>query len=616
MLSEIVHRGPDGLNAYVDVGAGIAMGHVRLAINDLGPTGTQPLESVDTQLIVTVSGEIYGFKAQRAELAARGEAFRSKSDSEIILALYRRHGLDFVNYLRGDFAIALFDRSRNRLVLVRDRFGVRPLFVYQNERVVAWGSEVKALLAHPAVPRRLSRPDAVNQLVQVMVPGTSAFEGVRSLKPGQLIVVDRNERALTTRDVQYWDLEFPVEGDYEHCNDPEPHIKRVRDAVIESLVLRMEADVPVAFYLSGGLDSSGLLGLAAQSMQSAPRAFTIGFADSSYDESALAAAVAQYSKADLVTVPIGGDDLSAEWFQQAVWHCERTFYNSLGIAKMHLSRHVAKAGVRAVISGEGADELFAGYPFFQLDRGELDEIGRSDARDELMVGAILPAQTERHPGFEAKCGFTPGWIHTWISAWRRVRPLLDDGLKKELSGYDPIAAVADSLDDKMIQGRSRLDISQYSWIKTMLDGQILSWGGDRVDMANAVESRPVFLDHDVAAAAAAVPPKFRIRSGREKWILREALRGVLPDDVYQRRKFAFMAPPAHRSEQGVALLKEMIDMHLSRDQIAAVGICDPDRTSLFLREALQPTSQANANEADKICSHLLGLHLIHEQFIR
>ncbi|HEV2778233.1 MAG TPA: asparagine synthase (glutamine-hydrolyzing) [Actinophytocola sp.] len=613
MLSRQAHRGPDGRGQLVDPAAGVAMGQVRLAINDLSPTGAQPLSSADRRQVVTVVGEIYDFQRMRARLTAHGERFATKSDSELVLALYRRHGLGFVEHLRGEFAIALFDRTTNRLVLVRDRFGVRPLYYHATPRLVAWASEAKALLSHPGVPRRLCRRAAVNQLVQVMVPGTSAFETVNSVPAGHVVVVDRGRRGLVARGHRYWDMRFPP-ADGRGRSDPDECREAIRDVVVDALAVRTAADVPVGVYLSGGMDSGGLLGLAVSLRQDRPRVFTLGFADPAYDESGIAKRVAGDADVELTTRHITDDDLYGDNYVKGVWHSERTFYNTLGIAKMQLSAFARAQGTRAVISGEGADELFAGYPAFAIDQGSAAV--RNAEADNLFAGAILPTRAYRHPAFERICGFTPGWVQPWVSTWERVRPLLAAGLSAELGDYDPLAAVAESLDRTMIEGRQRLDVAQYTWIKTMLDGQILSWGGDRVDMANAVESRPVFLDHRVAEVAARIPPELRIRNGREKWVLREALRFVLPDYLYRRRKFAFMAPPAHRTGDRSRELMRLARHYLTTRRIEEAGLVDPQRTHEFLDSATRPQDNASGNEIDKVCNHLLGLHILHDLFIR
>lgn len=611
MTGAIGHRGPDGPGAVVRPESGLAMGHVRLAINDLSPGGKQPLATADGEVMATVAGEIYGFARMRAELTALGEAFHSKSDSELVLALYRRYGLDFVNHLRGEYAIALADFTRDRLVLVRDRFGVRPLSFHVGPAMFGWASEAKALLEHPAVPRRLSRTAAVNQLIQVMVPGSTAFDGIESVRPGHLVVVDRDKDRFRVRTHCYWDLDFPPHGDWDDL-EPEQHVDAVRSAISDAVAVRIQADVPVGQYLSGGMDSGAILGIASAVAQTSPQAFTIGFDDPVYDEADVAAKVAEHNGAQLVQRRIEAGELYGDNYVRAVWHSERTFYNTLGVAKMLLSQATSAAGFRAVLSGEGADELFAGYPAFAIDHVS----SQLNPADVVFVGAILPTQPQRHPGFERVMGFTPGWVQPWVSAWHQVKPLLADGLLDDLGGYDPLEAVAQSLDAGKLENRGRLDQAQYSWIKTMLDGQILSWGGDRVDMSHAVETRPALLDHHVAETAARVPPGLRIREGTEKWVLREALRHAMPDFLYRKRKFAFMAPPAHRSVSQSERLSRLTTKYLTSDRIAEAGICSPERTRRFLAEVPSGADrQAAANEHDKIHNHLLGLHILHDLFV-
>lgn len=387
MLNSLAHRGPDGPGVRLLFEAGVAMGHVRLAINDLGTQASQPQVSGDGNIIATITGELYGFRRIRAELAAQGEEFVSKSDSELVVALYRRHGLDFVHYLRGEFAVALVDLHRGRLVLARDRFGVRPLFFHVGTDMFAWASEAKALLTHPAIPCRLSRAAAVNQLVQVMVPGTTAFESIESVQPGQMVVIHRAGGQFCVRAHHYWDLNFPHQDEWDAL-EPEAHVEAVRKVVTDALMVRLEADVPIGYYLSGGMDSGALLGLAEALSQTASSAFTIAFNDRAYDESAIAAKVAAHAGVDLTVRHVTDDELYDEHYVRAVWHCERTFYNTLGIAKMQLSATAHEHGFRAVISGEGADELFGGYPAFALDHPVLQPY----AADKLFIGAILPSR--------------------------------------------------------------------------------------------------------------------------------------------------------------------------------------------------------------------------------
>ncbi len=622
MMHRLHHRGPDGVGRHLDPQRGLAMGHTRLSIIDLD-TGAQPLSLPDAGLVLTVNGEFYDFKPIRARLACDGERFRCKSDSEIALHLYRRDGLDFVHRLRGEFACALFDEKRERLVLVRDRFGIKPLYYRVAEGAFFWGSEVKSILAHPDVPARLDRRALLNQLMHTMVPGTTAFEGIRALRPGHMLIVSRENDGWRIEERCYWDMTFPHADDYDADPNPDDYVLGVRDRMIDAVRVRLEADVPVGCYLSGGIDSCSILGVATAMRQDPVKAFTIGFDASAFDETEIAREMAESVGADQDVLRLGAAELYGDAYRKTLWHAERTFYNTLGVAKYHMSRHVRDAGYKVVVTGEGSDELFAGYAQFKRDlflhgvpeaerEARAAELAASNA---VFEGSILPERSTSHPAMDALCGFTPSWIQPWLLALERARPLLSDDAASEIGDYDPVSAIAETLDASRLEGRHPLDKAQYTWIKTMLEGQILTWGGDRVDMGNSVESRPAFLDHHVAEYAATIPPQLRVRDGVEKWVLREAMRGVLPERLYKREKFAFMAPPAHVDDAKAQAVQRMIDRHLARDAIEAAGLFDPDRVAAFLAERTTTTASADSVRNDVLLNHLLCMQLLHESFV-
>lgn len=621
MMDRLRHRGPDGQGRHVDRENGLAMGHTRLTINDLH-TGDQPLSSTDGRFILTVNGEFYDFKKYRSLAMAEGARYRCKSDSEIALTLYRKHGLDFMSHLRGEFAFALYDRDEDTLILARDRFGIRPLFYHLDGDRLTYGSEIKALLAHPAIPAEIDPQAALNQLMQVMVPGTSLFKGIRALEPGRLLIVRRRKGRFEIHEHTYWDLDFPAAVDHEDPGEPQHHIERIREKLIESIVLRLEADVPVGCYLSGGIDSCCILGLATGAMQSPVKAFTISFDDADYDESAIAREMAESMQADQEVIHLKAADLYGENFRQTVYHAERTFYNTLGVAKMLMSRRVRECGYKSVITGEGSDELFAGYPALKRDMflhglspQESEDLHRQlKESNRLFTGSILSDREYRHPAFDDLCGFTPSWIQPWMATLEIARPLLAPSLREELEGYDPVAAIAGRIDPAALRGRHPLDRSQYTWAKTQLEGQILNWGGDRVDMANSMESRPAFLDHHLAEAAVRVPPKLRIRGNIEKWVLREAVRGVLPDILYKREKFAFMAPPAHTDTAKQEQVNELVRSHLDPDAVAAAGLLDPPAVKAFLEGYRSDTDCVSLTRKDTLLNHLLCLQILHGQY--
>ncbi|MBT8043467.1 MAG: asparagine synthase C-terminal domain-containing protein, partial [Verrucomicrobiae bacterium] len=309
-----------------------------------------------------------------------------------------------------------------------------------------------------------------------------------------------------------------------------------------------------------------------------------------------------------------------------VWHCERTFYNTLGVAKNLMSKRVWDSGYRCVITGEGADELFAGYPALKRDMflhglsHETEEVRADYQRalertNKLFKGAILAEKQRSHSTWEKLCGFTPSWIQPWMDTLDLARPLLSDDMLEDLKDYDPIDEIASRIDASMVEDRHPLDVAQYTWSKCQLEGQILNWGGDRVDMANSMESRPAFLDHHLAAAAVDVPPSLRIKGNTEKHILREAVKGVLPEVLYKREKFAFMAPPAHTDDAKMKRVNELIGEFLSPTTIADAGICSPDRVDRFIADYHNDRDPVSLVRKDTLLNHLITLHILHRQFV-
>jgi len=619
-IESLEHRGPDGWGEHVDPGEGLAMGHTRLSIIDLSG-GHQPLHAPDGDAVLTVNGEFYDYKTLRTGLITEGARFATKSDSEVALHLYRRHGLDFVHFLRGEFAFALHDARKDRLILVRDRFGIKPLYVHLRPDRVHWGSEVKSLLPQPGVPRRLDHRAALNQLMHVMVPGTTAFEGIEQVRPGHMLVIQRRPEGFDVKDLQWWDMDFPAAEEHRHGPSEEECIQEVRERLIDAVRVRLEADVPVGCYLSGGIDSCSMLGLATPLQQSPVKAFTISFDHDDYDEAAIAREMAASVGADHEVMELKAEDLYGESYVTTVRHAERTFYNTLGVAKWHMSRRVRELGYKSVVTGEGSDELFGGYPFFKRDHflHGLKDLGQGAGvagNNAVFKGSIVSEQSASHPAFDQLVGFTPSWIQPWILTLELARPLLSGSVRSELEGYDPVAAVAGTLDPGRLAGRHPLDRSQYTWIKTMLEGQILTWGGDRVDMANSMESRPAFLDHRLADFTRLLPPAVRIKDGVEKWVLREAMKGVLPRVLYERQKFAFMAPPSHTDPRKRAAVEKIIHERLSPERIDAAGLFSPDRVDGFLQ--LWRRSEGDDETAwrrDIVLNHVLGLQILHQELV-
>ena len=619
------HRGPDGFGwKTLD---GIGMSHARLSIIDLdADRGRQPFASQDGRYLLAQNGEFYDYRRIRAELSARGARFVTKSDSEIVLHLAPRVGVEaMLPQLRGEFAFALYDREKDVLTLIRDRFGVKPLYYTLAGDTLVFGSELKVLFAHPEVPRRFDPAGLYHQLMQAIVPGTTAFEGIRQVPPGHAIHVRRRSGRLEIEEQRYWDMAFPESGGHARLSDDEC-IEAVRSELLEAVQHRLEADVPVGCYLSGGIDSCSILGLASAAQQSPVKAFTIGFDNEAYDETPIAREMAEAVGADQDVLRLNATHLY-DHFEETLWHTERTIYNTLAVAKLLMSRHVRDAHYKVVITGEGSDELFAGYPAFRNDLflHGLEHLPEAERREweealheknALFKGAMLAENTLDDPALTERIGFTPACLQPWLAASEHVPGLLHPDMAARLTGYEPGRALAEALDRDALRDRHPLDRAQYVWIKTMLEGQILTWGGDRVDMANSMEARPAFLDHHLAELAAKLPPSVRIKDRTEKWVLREAMKGLLPRVLYEREKFAFMAPPAHTDPAKWAAMRGLAEHHLSANAIESAGLLSRDGVAaLFALHDATDTTAATRNTLDAIFNHLIGVQVLHEHFI-
>ena len=626
------HRGPDGFGYRVIDTAGVGFCHARLSIIDLNESrARQPFLSDRNgsggRILMAHNGEFYDFQRIRADLTARGVRFSSKSDSEILLQLYQQQGLEAtLPQLRGEFAFAIYDEADDALHLVRDRFGIKPQYWSLTPQGLVFGSELKVLFAHPAVERRFTAEGLFHQLMQTMVPGTTAFAGVHQVPPGHGITVKREGGQLSVSQWKYWDLNFPRQGERDRGLSETDHIDAVRAALLEAVELRMVADVPVGCYLSGGIDSCSILGLASAVSQTPVKAFTIGFDDARYDESAIAKEMADATGAEQDLMRLSGKELYG-WMERTLWHTERTIYNTLAVAKFLMSRHVNAVNYKVVMTGEGSDELFGGYPAFRRDMflHGLEDLPAEERQtwedllqqsNALVQGAMLAADQVDDPHLDAVVGFTPSCLQPWLACAPLVPGLLASHHREALEDYSPGRAIADTLDRDQLDGRHALDKAQYVWIKTMLEGQILTWGGDRVDMANSMEARPAFLDHHLAATAVQVPPELRIKGKTEKHVLREAMAGLLPEVLYRREKFAFMAPPAHTEPEKWAQMQQLAAEYLSDEAIEAAGLLSAAGVrALFARHEDPATSDSDRVQMDALINHLLGVQMLHRLFI-
>jgi asparagine synthase (glutamine-hydrolysing) len=541
-LGALGHRGPDGAGTWACGAGRAALGHARLAVVDPAG-GAQPVASEDGLVVAVVNGEFYDFEALRCDLEGRGHRFRTGGDSEALVHLYEERGPDCLEALRGEFAFLLWDARARLLFAACDRFGVRPLCYAEHGGALWFASEAKALFAAgvPAAWDETSLAQAAQ--MQYPAPGRTLFRGVRALEPGHLLVASGG----AARARAYWDLDYPLAGERPAPADGEA-AEAVRAALVDAVRVRLRADVPVAFQLSGGLDSGAVVAIAAGLGRATPPCFTVGFDDAAYDERSRAAELAAHVGAEVRVVEAPAAAL-VDAFGPAVEHGEGLAVNGHVAAKFLLSRAVRAAGYKVVLTGEGADEVFAGYAHLRHDHwaqgaGAAEALARLAADNGASAGLMLPDG----PGLPldavgARLGFVPAWLEAKASLGRRVASLLAGG-GRALEGFDAYRHLLAGVDvGGQLRGRERAHQSLYLWTKTALGGYILRTLGDGMEMAHGVEGRPPFLDHRLFEVARALPVGAKIRAGVEKHVLRAAVGPLLPQSTRARPKHPFLAPP-------------------------------------------------------------------------
>ncbi len=546
MLDTLHHRGPDALGSWT--APGIGLGHARLSIIDLA-TGQQPLANEDGTVQVVFNGEIFNYRELRADLVAHGHRFATASDTEVLVHAYEERGLAFVDDLVGQFAIALWDAPRRRLILARDRVGVRPLFWARVGDRIAFASEVKALFRLPWVPRAMDLRGVAESLTfwGPLAPRTP-FQGISQLPPGHLLVVEAGGEPVVTR---YWDWPFPEEPPR-----PRPAAEvdeELRARLSDAVALRLRADVEVAAYVSGGLDSSIIATLARRQGQPL-RTFSIRFEDAEFDEGPYQDAVVSALGTDHDAALCRTEDVAAA-FPRMLWHVEAPVVRAAPVPLMLLAERVRSQGIKVVLTGEGADEVFAGYDLFKEAR--LRRFGAThpgSSLPERLLGrlygwaktspvrapAFARAFFGQHDGDVGRLSY--GHLPRWTSTARTLR-FLSPTAREALTDFDPVAELEARLPASVARLQP-LDRDQYLEAHTLLTGYLLAAQGDRVAMAHSVEGRTPFLDHRVIAFACGLPAQERLKGLDEKHVLKRAFGDLLPRAVTERTKQPYRAPDA------------------------------------------------------------------------
>lgn len=562
----IVHRGPDDEGFFVSNNNRAGLGHRRLSIIDLN-TGHQPLSSQDGKIIAVVNGELYGYQEIRSDLIAKGYKFKTNSDSEIIVHLYKEYGTNCLQYLRGEFAFIIWDEIKQQLFAARDRFGIKPLCYTQTEEGCFLASEAKAIFAMGIKAEWDDYAFFHSANMQYTPQDRTLFKNIYQLKPGHALIAKTN--GLET--FKYWDMSYPTQDNLRQFSNEQEAIDEFSSLFEEAVSLRLQSDVPLCFQLSGGIDSAAVLGVASKLMSSPAHAFTVSFEHDIYDEFYLAEEMAKQAGALFHPVKVTQEDIVKE-MSNAVYHGEGMAINGHITAKYLLNKQIKNAGFKVSLTGEGSDEILAGYPHLRQDlfrtenNGDLDNVDKTNlvsAGVQIAFGDRLSTKAVKE-----QLGFTPAFLEAKASMGLRMMSILSDEFINQNCNIDIYKDFinATPVKDELL-GRHPVQQSSWLWTKTALANYILRTLGDGMEMSSSIEGRVPFLDHKLFEFTRMLPMNFKIKNGIEKYILREAVKSRVTETIYKRQKHPFMAPP-------VSKFSNPLLMDFIRDTINSVSFAN------------------------------------------
>jgi asparagine synthase (glutamine-hydrolysing) len=586
-LESLRHRGPDGHGTWRNARGDVLLGHTRLSIID-PEGGRQPLVNEQGDVAVVVNGEFYDYERAMRELTARGHRFRTRSDSEILVHLYEEHGLDAVQYLRGEFAYVVWDESRSRLVAGRDRFGVKPLFYSVINGELWMASEAKALFA-AGLAAEWDEVALYQSLFLIQEAGRSLFAGVEQVPAGHQLVFESGR----VRTIPYWDLDYPAIADIEPVDEDEA-LGAFRGALDDAVRVRLRADTRVCYFLSGGIDSSSVVALASRRWSSPGRTFTVRFCDPAYDEGEQARETATNVGAVFTPIDLSNEAL-ADAYPEAVAQAE-SIGNLHAAARYLQCRAVRQAGYKVALTGDGADEVLAGYAHYA------DDATGASARD--LPAALRPMQ--------ARLGHVPQWTRMLAVERSIFNLLLARDYRERMRSRQPYAECLDSLDwAGQMEGRDPLHQSLYLWSKTMLPNYVLV--AERLEMAFAVETRPPFLDHLLFDVIRRLQPSLLVRHRQGKNALRQVARTLVGESILTQAKHPFAAPP-QLSCPG-SPLRQRVDQTFREGGLRALPFFDAPAV-LALWEELPGMAASQRFAVESILLMIFCACVLHERYVR
>jgi asparagine synthase (glutamine-hydrolysing) len=562
MGATLTHRGPDDAGRFVHQNVGLAFR--RLAIIDL-EGGNQPICNEDSSLVLMCNGEIFNYRELRSQLLARGHQFRTNCDVEVIVHLYEEYGTGCLDKLNGQFAFVIYDKENDSLFLARDHFGINPLFYTESNGVFIFASEIKAILECPSVEREvdLTALDQILSFPGVVSPRTM-FKNVSSLPGGHFITVKNGDLQIS----RYWDLDYPREGEISYDKSESYYVENLRAILEQSVKYRLQADVPVGLYLSGGLDSSIITSLARQFSDERRHSFSINFTDKEISESKYQELVARNTESEHHEILFDWKEIS-ERLRHVIYHCECPLKESFDTCSMALSEAAKSNGVTVVLAGEGADELFAGYVGYRFDhlgnRGlpptYFEQVMEEDLRERLWGDRNLFYETSLYALHEIKT------------------TLYSSALNEQFYEFDCLGFGL--VDKNLLEGRHFIHQRSYLDVKLRLSDHLLSEHGDRMALASSVEARYPFLDINLVEFAKTIPPGLKLNQHVEKYILKKLAMGMLPEEIINREKFGFRAPGSpYLMRQNIEWVNDLLSSELIKKQ----GYFDPQVVESLKKE--------------------------------
>jgi len=618
MLGIIRHRGPDAFGIYQNDGAALAS--TRLSIIDLS-TGDQPIHNEDKTIWVVLNGEIFNYPELRASLKAKGHQFYTKSDTEVLVHLYEDAGPRMLEKLNGQFAIAIWDVKKQLLLLGRDRMGIRPLFYHLDSGHLVFASEIKALFVDPDIPRRMNI-QTLGDIFTCWAPlgSETPFEGVFQIPPGHYAVYSKDGMQCSP----YWNLAFHETGAWER--PVSDWMEELTELLLDATRIRLRADVPVGAYLSGGLDSTLITTLTKRNFNNELCTFSVGFSDNRFDEAAFQQKAVNCIQTDHKSIQCRETDIGSV-FRDVIWYGETPLLRTGPAPLFMLSGLVRDQNFKVVLTGEGADELFAGYNIFKEDKVRRFWARRPEStlRPRLLE-RLYPYVFSQGNGkgkvfltqfFKKGLQEVDSPVYSHLLRWEntsQLKSFFRQELQQEMGGLDDFVERFVALVPKEFAKWGSISRAQYTEISIFLTNYLLSSQGDRMAMGHSVEGRFPYLDHRVVEFASRVPARYRMNGLKEKFLLKQIARGLIPTELIERPKQPYRAPIS-KCFLGPAA-PDYAEGLLSERVIKEKGYFDAKKVSRLLDKCRRQEGDLLSERENMAVVGILSTQLLDELFLQ